>query len=52
MSMLLRKHLISQPIVTDKRNEVKTDSTHLKRCRNLKQSLKMTKKEVHGNDGC
>jgi len=27
MSMLLCKHLISQPIVTDKRNEVKTDST-------------------------
>ena len=26
MGMLLRKHLISQPIVTDKRNEVKTDS--------------------------
>ena len=27
MGMLLRKHLISQPIATDKRNEVKTDNT-------------------------
>lgn len=27
MSMLLRKHLISQPIVTDKRNEAKNDGT-------------------------
>ena len=27
MSMLLTKHLTSTPIVTDKPNEVKTDST-------------------------
>lgn len=27
MSMLLRKHLTPMPIVTDKQDEVKTDST-------------------------
>ena len=27
MGMLLRKHLTSMPIVTDKQNEVKTEST-------------------------